>query len=86
MFIWIHEYFKNPQKETLIHIQLEYINSGSSKFILEFLQIIQTYTDLGTNCKIDWYYEEDDEAVLDLGKHYQSTITVPFSLIEIYES
>ena len=84
LFDWSNEYFTNPQNETLINVQLEYINSGSSKFILEFFQLIQKYKSQGINCKINWHYEEDDEAVLELGKHYQSIINVPFKLIEIY--
>lgn len=84
LFEWIIEYFKKPQNETLINIQLEYINSGSSKFILEFFQLVQDYKSKGINCKINWYYEEDDEAVLELGKHYQSIIDVPFKLVELY--
>ncbi|MGM0407668.1 MAG: DUF1987 domain-containing protein [Bacteroidota bacterium] len=84
LFEWVKEYFKNPQKETTINIQLEYINSGSSKFILEFFQLIQDYHAQGNNSKINWYYEEDDEAVFELGKHYQTLINAPFKLIEIY--
>ena len=84
LFDWVNEYFKNPQSETLINIQLEYINSGSSKFILEYFQLIQDFKSKGFSCKISWYYEEDDEAVLELGKHYQAIIDVPFKLIEIY--
>lgn len=84
LFSWVKEYFNNPQDETLVNIQLEYINSGSSKFILEFFQLFQDYKSQGKNCKINWYYEEDDEAVLELGKHYQSIIEVPFKLVEIY--
>jgi hypothetical protein len=84
LFDWLNVYFKNPQNETLINVQLEYINSGSSKFILEFFQLIQESKSKGFNCKINWYYEEDDEAVLELGKHYQAIINVPFKLIETY--
>lgn len=84
LFKWVEKYFNEPQKETTINIQLEYINSGSSKFILEFFQLIQDYHAHGNNCKINWYYEEDDEAVFELGKHYQTLINVPFKLIEIY--
>jgi hypothetical protein len=84
LFEWVNEYFKKPQEETLVNIQLEYINSGSSKFILEFFQLFQDSRSKGINCKINWYYEEDDEAVLELGKHYQSIIDVPFKLVETY--
>ncbi|MDK2978449.1 MAG: hypothetical protein PWP52_1163 [Bacteroidales bacterium] len=84
LFDWIEKYFKNPQQETTIEIQLEYINSGSSKFILEFFQLIQDFHLQDKKCQINWYYEEDDEAVFELGKHYQSLINVPFELIETY--
>jgi len=81
---WVNEYFKSPQSETLVNVQLEYINSGSSKFILDFFYLFQDYKTKGNSCKINWYYEEDDEAVLELGKHYQTIIDVPFKLVEIY--
>ena len=84
LFNWVKEYFNNPQTETLVNVQLEYINSGSSKFILEFFQLFQDFKSQGKICKINWYYEEDDEAVLELGKHFQSIIDVPFKLVEIY--
>lgn len=84
LFTWLDEYTKSPGKTTVINIQLEYINSGSSKFILEFFQQIQEFYQKGNECKINWYYEEDDEAVLELGKHYQSILNVPVHLIEIF--
>jgi len=84
IFNWIDNYFENPQKETTINVQLEYINSGSSKFIMELFQRIQDFHNKGFLSKVNWYFEEDDEAVLELGKHYQSMINIPFKLIETY--
>jgi len=80
---WIEEYFKAPKEQTTIDVQLEYINSGSSKFILELFHSLQEKHKAGKKCKINWYYEEDDEAVLELGRHYQSILELPFRLIEI---
>jgi hypothetical protein len=31
---------------------------------------------------VNWYYEEDDEAILSLGEHYKSSLKIPFNLIE----
>ncbi|MGE0088977.1 MAG: DUF1987 domain-containing protein [Bacteroidales bacterium] len=84
IFSWLKDYYVNPQPETSVQVQLEYINSGSSKFILELFYIVQDFYKTGANSKINWYYEEDDEAVLELGKHYQSILTIPFKLIETY--
>jgi hypothetical protein len=81
---WVKKYFQNPTELTIIDIQLEYINSGSSKYLLEFLHILQDKHKEGKKCEINWYYEEDDESVLELGKHYQSIIDIPFKLIPVY--
>ncbi|MEA3317136.1 MAG: DUF1987 domain-containing protein [Bacteroidota bacterium] len=83
MLEWLNNYFKNPQETTKLDIQLEYINSGSSKFILELLQLIQNNQN-NSNCSINWLYEEDDEAILELGTHYQSILDISFNLIETY--
>lgn len=80
----LHQYFKNPQKLTRIDIKLEYINSGSSKYLLEMLRIIKKNYDQGADCLVTWYYEEDDESILELGQHYQNTIQVPFKLVDYY--
>ncbi len=78
------EYYKSPQKLTSYHFQFEYINSGSSKFILRFFHLIKKQYDAGHECIINWYYEEDDENILDLGQHYKSTFKLPFKFVEIY--
>jgi hypothetical protein len=78
---WIQEYFKQPQKLTTIVIKLEYINSGSSKSLLEFFRFIKEQYSAGHNCLIKWYSEEDDESVMELGEHYQFTLKIPFEFI-----
>ena len=78
------EYYKSPQKRTSYHFQFEYINSGSSKFVLRFFHLIKKQYDAGHDCIINWYYEEDDENILDLGQHYKSTFKLPFKFVEIY--
>jgi hypothetical protein len=80
----LHEYYENPRTITKIEIKLEYINSGSSKYLLELLRIIKRNYDEGADCIVTWYYEEDDESILELGQHYQNTIQVPFKLVDYY--
>ena len=35
--------------------------------------------------QINWYYEEDDEDMLEAGEDYESIIRVPFKMIEIVD-
>jgi hypothetical protein len=32
---------------------------------------------------VQWYYEEDDEALLESGEEYQSMVDIPFELISV---
>lgn len=63
IFEWVDEYFKQPKELTTVVIKLEYINSGSSKSLLEFLRHIKEHHNNGNNCLVKWYFEEDDESV-----------------------
>ena len=81
---WINEYFLNPAKDTVLSIKLEYINSGSSKYMLEVLRIMKINHDSGKDVKILWFFEEGDESIEELGIHYEQTIHIPFEHIEYY--
>ena len=80
----MEQYYESPQRLTTFNFQFEYINSGSSKFILRFFHLIKKQYEAGNDCIINWYYEEDDENILDLGQHYKNTFKLPFKFIEIY--
>ena len=79
---WLEEYFNKATEVTRFDLNLEYVNSGSSKYLLGIFRILKKKHDEGKNCSINWYYEEDDEAIFSLGEHYKNTIKIPFNLIE----
>jgi len=80
----LEDYYRNPQKVTRIDIKLEYINSGSSKYMLEMFRIVKRNFDNGNDCLVNWFYEEDDESILELGQHYRNTINIPFKMVDFY--
>lgn len=81
---WLNEYFKNPSEQTTFDFKLDYINSGSSKSILAILKLLKQYSESGHKITINWHYEEDDESIRDLGKHYKSILNMSFNLVESY--
>jgi hypothetical protein len=82
---WINEYFQTVSNtSTKMDIKLDYINSGSSKSILSMLKVIKIFCDNGKVCQVNWHFEEDDESIRDLGRHFKSLLKMPFNLVEIY--
>jgi len=81
---WLNNYFLRPKERTILNVKLEYINSGSSKYMLELLRILKINHQAGKNVLVKWYYEEGDESIEELGQHYQQTVQIPFELIEYF--
>ena len=63
-----------------VNIRLEYINSGSSKYLYEILKRLTGYGRSGKLVKMKWLYEEDDEGMLELGEHYRDTAGIPLEI------
>ncbi|NNE56273.1 MAG: DUF1987 domain-containing protein [Flavobacteriales bacterium] len=79
---WIEEYSRSPQGTTSVNIQLEYFNTSSSKCILDLFKKLEAIKE---NITINWYYEEDDEDMLEAGEDYDAIINIPFKMIETEE-
>jgi hypothetical protein len=83
MVDWLDKYAKNPQSQTKVNVQLEYFNTSSSKCILDVFKKLEAIHKANNQVQINWYYEEDDEDMLEAGEDYESIIRVPFKMIEI---
>ncbi len=80
---WIESYGGSPQGTTEVDIKLEYFNTSSSKCILDVFKKLEGVG--STDMTINWYYEEDDEDMLEAGEDYQAIINIPFKMIEVEE-
>jgi hypothetical protein len=63
-----------------VDVKLEYINSGSSKYLYETLKKLTSFSVAGKDVHMRWLYEEDDEAMLELGEHYRDTAKIPLKI------
>ena len=82
---WIDAYGASPKPNTIVDVKLEYFNTSSSKCILDLFKKLEAIHKGGNEVAINWYYEEDDEDMLEAGEDYQAIIKVPFTMIEVEE-
>lgn len=79
---WIENYSASAPSETVLNVQLEYFNTSSSKCLLDIFKRLER---IGNPVTINWYYEEDDEDMLEAGEDYDAIIDIPFKMIEVEE-
>ena len=78
---WIDEYSQSPQEETIFNVKLEYCNSSSTRYLMDILERLERIFKEGKKVTVNWYYEEDDEDMLDLGQSYSIPLTIPINMI-----
>jgi len=57
---WIKEYIKNTNNKIELVIKLIYLNTSSTKCILDMLEVLKEYQDKGGDVKVIWYYDIED--------------------------
>lgn len=77
---WIERYASSPAANTEFNVRLEYFNTASSKCILDVFKKLEAVKHSNANVEINWFYEEDDEDMLEAGEDYESIIKVPFNM------
>ena len=78
---WIDEYSQSPQEETIFNVKLEYCNSSSTRYLMDILERLERIFKEGKKVTVNWYYEEDDEDMLELGQAYSVPLTIPINMI-----
>lgn len=78
---WLKQYGKNPNPTTQFDIDIEYLNTASSKQIFEMIHLIDRIADK-SRVSIRWHYDKIDEDMLDLGLRFKNLVNADFDLIE----
>ncbi len=78
----IDQYFINEQTIN-VHLLFEYFNTSSSKCIFVLFRQLKKYVDDGYDVNINWFYEEDDDDMLETGEDYADIINVDINMIEV---
>ena len=78
---WFDDYVANPLEETVLKIDLEYFNISSSKRLLFLLYKLNEIADTNKTVKVEWYYNESDEDMFEVGQDYAFMVKFPFDFI-----
>jgi len=78
----IKTYQPSATSKTVVNFNFDYLNTSSSKCVYDILKVLDDLYSKGHEIIINWYYEEGDNDMLDLGVHLKAFIKAPFNFIE----
>lgn len=80
---WVDEYVQNPPQMTIVNVHLEHFNTSSSKSILEVFKALDPIKQSEKEVVVNWFYEDDDEDIMEAGENYEAITGLPFRMVAI---
>jgi hypothetical protein len=82
VFEWLEAYFSKKDVKAVFKFKLEYFNTASSKIILDILMKLEEIkAENGSDIKVEWFYDESDDDMLEAGEEYKDLVEIPFHII-----
>ncbi len=78
---WLKDYISKIGGSVTLNLKIGYLNSSSIKCLLDFVQKLEEYHAGGGEVDINWYYEEDDEDIQEMGEDLAEDMNLPVKLI-----
>jgi hypothetical protein len=79
----LEAYLSNPPETTDVIIAIEYLNSFSTTILLSILKKLSQAILQPKKLAIRWFYEEDDEDMLELGKSISEICNIPIEFVMV---
>lgn len=78
---WYDNHIFDRYEISAIDINLEYFSSFNTGIFTSLLRKILCSKMIHRQLPVNWYYEEGDEDILDLGEYISSSLGTPFNFI-----
>lgn len=78
----LEEFGRNGKQNLIANFKFEYFNTSSSKCLFDIFRKLNIVKENGFELSINWYYEEDDEDMLEAGEDYADLLGIEFNYVE----
>ncbi len=77
IFDSLAEYISDVKKDLTVNVRIDYLNTSSTKCILDILEILESYHSDDHKVTVNWHYQADDEDILETGEEMAEDINLP---------
>lgn len=79
---WLEEYIRTQTPDHIVMaFKLIYVNTSTSAVLGKIIKLLEPPAGKELDIKIQWYYEEEDEDMRDLGEDFNSFTKLKFELV-----
>ena len=80
---WLNEYGQQSCKVTTLSLNFSYIDTSSVRSMVDFIKAMTKLEQRGFEAIVNWYYEEGDDDLFDVGDALRSNTKLRVNLVEL---
>jgi|SRR6056297_342932 len=77
---WIEQYLSEEEKSLSFIVTLNYMNTSSTKYMIDILDRLEQAHDKGREISIEWYCDGDNEREMDTVEELREDFEMPFEV------
>ncbi|MCG8410789.1 MAG: DUF1987 domain-containing protein [Bacteroidales bacterium] len=81
LITWIKEYC-DSNNEIVFNIKLIYLNTSTTKCLLDMLELLKKFEEKGGKVQVNWYYDKSDPDMVDEVEDFEAEAGIKINLIE----
>lgn len=78
---WVDEYFAAKPSQLLIELNIPYINTSSSKCLMDILDKLEEAHLQGVSIKLKWFCNEENESELECAEEFLEDLTFDYTIV-----
>jgi hypothetical protein len=78
---WLNRVGKEFKSELVVEFDYDFLNSISHKKVWQILHELKQFYKAGKPVKVVWYYDENDEDIMEAGEDLAELMNIPFELV-----
>jgi hypothetical protein len=83
IFAWLDEYFEKTDIVTVFEVNLIYLNTSSTKCMMDIMFKIDQMAKQDKGIIINWYYTGRNRNIRECGEEFKDDMSVEFNLLEM---
>jgi len=82
---WLTRFSAVHHGPTTFNTNLSYLNTGSTKCMMDILDLLEESHLAGKLVAVNWFYDEENHRAYETAEEFKEEVTVPFAIIPVSE-
>lgn len=78
---WVKTYLKDLTGKFTLELHIIYLNTSSSKIMLDLFDFLEEQSEAGKDVEVNWYYDPENSFALEYGQEFKEDLNIPFNVI-----